>query len=102
MKLCITKIHLGRYKIDMLDENNQILSGYDCGSAGVMVALNNWMFVPEHLQYMADQRKSSAELGEEAIRQIKTTTVTCNGCKETFTADSFPLHAASCKKLAAL
>jgi hypothetical protein len=67
MKFCITKIHLGRYKIDMLDDNNQIVRGYDCGSAGVMVALTEWMFKDEALQYQHDQRRSSDELGDEAI-----------------------------------
>lgn len=70
MKMCITKIHLGRYKIDMLDDNNQILSGYDCGLAGIMVALNNWIFVEEHVAYQGDQRKSSDQLGDEAMRKM--------------------------------
>ena len=70
MKMCITKIHLGRYKIDMLDDNNQILRGYDCGLAGIMVALNNWIFVEEHVAYQGDQRKSSNDLGNEAIRNM--------------------------------
>ncbi len=71
MKMCISIIHLGRYKIDMLDENNQIVRGYDCGLAGVLVALNNWLFVPEHIAYQGDQRKSSDQLGAEAIRRMK-------------------------------
>ena len=59
MKMCITKIHLGRYKIDMLDDNNQIACGIDCGLAGIMVALNNWIFIEELVAYQGDQRKSS-------------------------------------------
>ncbi len=70
MKMCISIIHLGRYKIDMLDENNQIVRGYDCGLAGVLVALNNWLFVPEHVAYQGDQRKSSDQLGQEAIQRM--------------------------------
>jgi hypothetical protein len=70
MKLCITKIHLGRYKIDMLDDANQITSGFDCGSAGVIVALTEWIFRDEALQYQRDQRKSSDELGREAIQKM--------------------------------
>jgi|HubBroStandDraft_3_1064219.scaffolds.fasta_scaffold00002_71 hypothetical protein len=70
MKMCISIIHLGRYKIDMLDDDNKIVRGYDCGLAGVLVALNNWIFVPEHVAYQADQRKSSDELGREAILKL--------------------------------
>ena len=70
-KLCITKIHLGRYRLDMLDNDNQIIQGYDCGLAGILVALNNWLFIPEHLAYPGDQRKSSDQLGDEAIAKMK-------------------------------
>ena len=70
MKLCISKIHLGRYKIDMLDENNQITNGWDCGSAGIMVALTEWIFREEALQYQRDQRKSSNDLGNEAMHKM--------------------------------
>lgn len=71
MKLCISIIHLGRYKIEMLDDDNQVLRGYDCGLAGIMVALNNWLFVPEHIGYQADQRKSSDQLGTETIKRLQ-------------------------------
>lgn len=71
MKLCISKIHLGRYKIDMLDDNNQIVRGYDCGLAGLMVALNGWIFVEEHLAYQRDQKASSNQLADESIRRMK-------------------------------
>ncbi len=71
MKFCISKIHLGRYKIDMLDENNQIVSGMDGGSALVMTLLTEWLFVPEHHQYMKDQRASSDALADEAIGNMK-------------------------------
>jgi hypothetical protein len=67
MKMCISIIHLGRYKIDMLDDDNQIVISYDCGLAGVLVALNNWLFVPEHVAYQGDQRRSSNQLGNEAM-----------------------------------
>ncbi len=70
MKMCISIIHLGRYKIDMLDDSNQIVRGYDCGLAGVLVALNNWLFVPEHIAYQSDQRKSSNELGNEVMKNM--------------------------------
>lgn len=68
MKLCISIIHVGRYKIDMLGDSNQIVRGYDCGLAGVLVALNNWLFVPEHIGYQRDQRTLSDHLAEESIR----------------------------------
>jgi hypothetical protein len=70
MKMCISIIHLGRYKIDILDDDNQIVRSYDCGLAGVLVALNNWIFVPEHIAYQGDQRKSSDQLGQEAIQKM--------------------------------
>lgn len=70
MKFCISIIHLGRYKIDMLDENNQIMRGYDCGLAGVLVALNNWLFVPEHIAYQGDQRRSSEQLASEVTPKL--------------------------------
>lgn len=72
MKLRISIIHLGRYKIDMLDDSNQIVRGYDCGLAGVLVALNNWLFVPEHIAYQGDQRRSSDQLELEILAEMKT------------------------------
>lgn len=71
MKFCISKIYLGRYRIDILDENNQIVSGTDGGSALVMVLLTKWLFEPEHLQYQKDQRTSSDALGRAVIDDIK-------------------------------
>lgn len=70
MKMCISIIHLGRYKIDMLNDDNQIIRGYDCGLAGLMVALNNWIFVPEHVAYQGHQRRSSNDLGNEVMRNM--------------------------------
>jgi hypothetical protein len=67
MKLCISKIHLGRYRIEMLDENNQVTQGTDGGSALIMVWLTNWIFEEEARQYQIDQRRSSDEIGAEAI-----------------------------------
>lgn len=71
MKMCISIIHLGRYKIDMLDDDNQIVRGYDCGLAGLMVALNNWIFIPEHVQYLRDQKASSNDLSRVLIDDMK-------------------------------
>lgn len=67
MKLCISKIHLGRYRIEQLDNNNQVINGTDGGSALIMMWLTDWIFKQEHTQYLIDQRRSSDELGAEAI-----------------------------------
>lgn len=72
MKFCITPIHLGRYKIEMLDENNQIISGTDGGSVLVMLMLSKWLFEPEYQQYQRDQRANSDALGQAAITDMKT------------------------------
>lgn len=71
MKFCVSLIHLGRYKIDLLDDNDQIIVGHDGGSALVMLMLTEWLFRPEHNQYQRDQEANSDQLGEEAIKQIK-------------------------------
>lgn len=67
MKICISEIHLGRYRIDLLDENNQIINGTDGGSALIMCWLTDMIFKREHAQYLADQRRSSDDLGAAAI-----------------------------------
>lgn len=71
MKFCVSVIHLGRYKIEMLDENNKVLNGFDGGSALIMLMLAKWLFEPEHMQYQRDQKANSDQLGEEAITRIK-------------------------------
>lgn len=71
MKFCISAIHLGRYRIDMLDDDNQIITGIDGGSAYVMMLLTKWMFEPEHAQYQRDQRASSNELGAPVIKELE-------------------------------
>ena len=73
MKLCISKIHLGRYRIEWLDDDHQILSGTDGGLALVYMCLTDWLARPEHAQYEFDQRKSSDELGKEAIQSLRDT-----------------------------
>ena len=72
MKICISEIHLGRYRIDILDENNQVISGTDGGSALIMMWLTDWIFKREHIQYMQDQRRSSDDIGAAAIKDILT------------------------------
>jgi|SRR5689334_4721795 len=67
MKLCISKIHLGRYRIEVLDDNNQVVSGTDGGLALVMMWISDWVAKDEHLQYLSDQRKSSDEIGAAAV-----------------------------------
>lgn len=71
MKFCISKIHLGRYRVDMLNDDNQIIQGYDGGSAMVMIFLSQWLFEPEYQQYQRDQRASSDALGQVAIDDMK-------------------------------
>lgn len=71
MKFCISRIHLGRYRIDMLDDNNQIISGTDGSSAIVMVMLTKWLFEPEARQYKADERASSDALAKATIDDMK-------------------------------
>lgn len=71
MKFCISKIHLGRYRIDWLDDNNQIVSSTDGGSALVMLMITDWIFMPEHAQYQRDQRKSSDELAAPIIKELE-------------------------------
>lgn len=70
MKFCITPIHLGRYTIEMLDNNNQIITGTDGGSALVMLMLSKWLFEPEHAQYQRDQTANSDMLGAAAIQDM--------------------------------
>lgn len=70
MKLCISKIHLGRYRIEILDENNQVLNGTDGGLALIMMWIGKYFAAPEHQQYQLDQRKSSDEIGVDAINSI--------------------------------
>lgn len=71
MKFCISQIHLGRYKIEMLDENNQVVTGTDGGSALVMLMLTKWLFEPEHAQYQRDQRQNSDDIGKALIEDMK-------------------------------
>lgn len=67
MKFCISIIHLGRYKLEMLDNDYKIVWGADGGSAFIMVQLCKWMFEPEHMQYQRDQRASSDTIASEVI-----------------------------------
>lgn len=69
-KLCISEIHLGRYCLEFLDENNQVTAATDGGSALIMMWLTDWIFKREHTQYIKDQRKSSDEIGAAAIMDI--------------------------------
>jgi hypothetical protein len=71
MKFCISPIHLGRYKIEFLDDNNQVVNGTDGGSALVMIMLTKWLFDPEHLQYQRDQRANSDELGNAIVDEMR-------------------------------
>lgn len=71
MKFCISPIHLGRYRIDMLDDDNKIISGTDGSSAIVMVMLTKWLFEPEARQYKVDERANSDALAEATIDGMK-------------------------------
>lgn len=71
MKFCISRIYLGRYKLDMLDDNNQIVQGTDGGPAYIMIMLTKWLFEPEHTQYLKDQRASSNDLGNSVVEDMK-------------------------------
>lgn len=71
MKFCITPIHLGRYKIEMIsEETNQVVTGTDGGSALVMLMLSKWLFEPEHIQYQRDQRTNSDAIGNALIEDM--------------------------------
>ena len=71
MKLCISTIHLGRYRLEMLDENNMVLQGFEGGSAFIMIMLTRMIFEPENRQYEADQRKSSDALADETLAKMR-------------------------------
>jgi|HubBroStandDraft_6_1064221.scaffolds.fasta_scaffold02348_7 hypothetical protein len=71
MKFCISIIHLGRYKLEILDNNYQIVWGADGGSAFIMVQLCKWIFEPEHAQYQRDQRASSDKIAETVIGDMR-------------------------------
>lgn len=73
MKLCISKIHLGRYRLEILDDNNQVVNGTDGGSALIMMWVTDWIFKDEHAQYQIDQRRSSDEIGAAAIEDLYST-----------------------------
>ncbi len=70
MKFCISTIHLGRYRIEMLDDNNQVVTGTDGGSALIMLMLTKWLFEPEHRQYQQDQRENSDAIGGAVINDM--------------------------------
>lgn len=67
----ITRIHLGRYRLEFLDGAGQVISGTDGGSALVMLMLSKWLFEPEHTQYLKDQKVNSDEIGSTMIEDIK-------------------------------
>ena len=71
MKFCISTIHLGRYKIEMLDKNNQVLFGTDGSSAIVMLMLTKWLFEPEAQQYKRDERASSDALTNSLVEDMR-------------------------------
>lgn len=71
LKFCVSVIHLGRYKLEMLDEDNMVITGCDGGSAYIMLMLAKWLFEPEHAQYQRDQRANSNELGNNLIEDMK-------------------------------
>lgn len=62
MKILISTIHLGRYRIDLLDDDDQISTSTDGGSALIMKLLTEFIFGPEHAQYERDQWASSEDL----------------------------------------
>lgn len=67
--ITISPIHLGRYKIEVVDD----LGEYYCtdgGSAYVMMFITEQIFKPEHRQYIADQRKSSDDINQEALQKM--------------------------------
>lgn len=67
--ITISRIHLGRYRIEMINDDGE----YHCvdgGSAYVMMFITEQIFKPEHRQYIADQRKSSDNLGQEALEKM--------------------------------
>lgn len=71
-RFCISVIHLGRYKLEMLDQDYKIVWGADGGSAFIMVQLCKWLFEPEHQQYLKDQRASSDKIASEVIDDMRT------------------------------
>lgn len=72
MRMQISKLHLGRYRLDMIDDDTgQIMRGYDCGSAGIIIALTEWIFRDEAAQYQRDQKSSSDQIGRTIIDDMK-------------------------------
>jgi len=70
MKVCISIIHLGRYRIEMLDDDNQVVNGTDGGSALIISMLADWIFKPEAAQYQRDQQANSRAIGDAIIADM--------------------------------
>lgn len=68
--MTITPIHLGRYKIEIVNDNGEYAC-VDGGSAYVMMFLSQHIFMPEHAQYVKNQRESSNILSEEQVKRIR-------------------------------
>lgn len=67
--LTITPIHLGRYRIEVISDDGEYYCT-DGGSAYVQMFITEQIFKREHHQYIADQRKSSDDLSNEALQKM--------------------------------
>lgn len=68
--ITISPIHLGRYKIEIVEDNDE----YHCvdgGSAYVMMFITERIFKAEHAQYMRDQRASSDAIARETLKRFE-------------------------------